>query len=99
MYASIHRFRRRPDDESAQWARTLTADLYDGSSPTGVCVLAEQDGVDGAAFALWTSEQDASAAAGRRVEGDQWLDARSYCVSDSHDGAAAGQEARFAQVL
>jgi hypothetical protein len=99
MYATIHRFRRRPNDESADWARALTANLYDGSTPTGVCVFGALDGTGGSAFALWTTEQDASVAAGRRVEGEHWLDARAYRVAHNRAGVAAGEEPRFAQLV
>jgi hypothetical protein len=96
MYATIHRFRRWPDDESTEWARSLTAELSAGSSPAGVCVIGRLDGTDGAVFALWRTEEEASSAAGRRLEAG--LDSHAYRVTDSHDGIAAGQEARFARL-
>jgi hypothetical protein len=64
-----------------------------------VCVFGALDGTGGSAFALWTTAQDASAAAGRRVAGEQEHDARAYRVADNRAGAAGGQEPRFAQVL
>jgi hypothetical protein len=95
MYATIHRFRCRPDDETIDWARSLASDLYGGTSPTGVCVLGRLGGADRTAVALWATQEEAAAAAARPVQSE---DARVYRVSALHEGLAAGEEARYAQV-
>ena len=102
MYATIHRFRRWPDEESHEWARTLLPVLPDGTEPAGACVVGRLDGMDGAVFALWEDARDATeAAAGSSPDGDgaRWLDASAYRVVQVDPGIAAGEEPRFAQLV
>ena len=97
MHATIHRFRRWPDEESAEWGRSLLEGLDGGR--TGACVLGRLDGMDGAVVAFWADAPAAEAAASRTGEGVRWLGASVYAVAETQVGSAAGQEPRFAQVV
>jgi hypothetical protein len=98
MYATIHRFRRWPEEESHAWGRELLATLLDGAEPAGSCVLGRLDGMDGVVCVLWHDES-AAAAAARSSEGARWLDASAYRVVQVDPGAAAGKTPGFAQVV
>lgn len=97
MYATIHRFRRWPDEETEEWARGLLAALVDGGSPAGACVLGRLDGRDGAVFALWDDEAAAEAAATRA--GDHVLEASIYAVVDTEPGADRTEPPSIAQLV
>jgi len=99
MYATIHRFRRWPDEETAEWGSDLLGTLLDGAPPAGACVLGRLDGMDGAVFALWDDEQQAAAAASRTGEGARWLDAAVYAVVEMHPGVDRTGTPRFAQLV
>jgi len=99
MYATIHRFRRWPDEESTEWGRALLATVLDGDQPLVSCVLGRLDGLDGAVFTLWDDEADAAAAAERMGGDARWLEARVYRVAGEQRGSAAGTTPRFAQVV
>ena len=96
MYATIHRFRRWPDEDAGTWARSLLAGI-DGDGQDEACVLGRLDGADGALLVLWRS---AAAAAGARVSDPGFLTgAGSYEVVERVPGSAAGSVPGFAQVL
>jgi len=99
MYATIHRFRRWPDEESEEWGRNLLATLLDGAAPAGACVLGRLDGMDGAVFALWNDEAEATAAAARPGEGARLLDASVYAVVETQPGVDRTATPRFAQLV
>lgn len=99
MHATIHRFRRWPDEESPVWGRDLLTTLLDGASPAGACVLGRLDGMDGAVFALWADEPQAATAATHNGEGARWLDAAVYAVVETEPGAARTEIPRFAQLV
>ncbi|HLM04085.1 MAG TPA: hypothetical protein VK402_02715 [Blastococcus sp.] len=98
MYATIHRFRRWPDEESEEWATELLSRLTDGTEPLGACVLGRLDGMDGAVFALWEDQAGAAQAAGWTGEGARWLDASAFAVLETDAGTASGTPPRFAQL-
>jgi hypothetical protein len=98
MYATIHRFRRWPDEESQAWAHSLLPSLPEGGQPAGWCALGRLDGMDGAVFALWLNATDAAAAT-HAVGGAGWLDACAYRVVQVEPGVAAGERPRFAQLI
>ncbi|TFV65266.1 hypothetical protein E4P40_26565 [Blastococcus sp. CT_GayMR20] len=99
MYATIHRFRRWPDEESEEWGRGLLGTLLAGASPAGACVLGRLEGMDGAVFALWDDETEATAAATRPGEGARLLDASVYAVVETDPGVARTEMPRFAQLV
>ena len=99
MHATIHRFRRWPDEESEEWARTLLSTLLDGVQPEGTCVLGRLDGMDGAVFALWDDETAAMTAGVRTADGARWIDTCAYRVVKVDPGLAAGEVPRFAQLV
>jgi len=99
MYATIHRFRRWPDEESEEWGRSLLPALLDGTQPAGTCVLGRLDGMDGAVFVLWDDAADAAGAVDRTVGDTRWLDASAYRVVDVSVGVAAAELPRFAQLV
>jgi hypothetical protein len=99
MHATIHRFRRWPDEESPAWGRDLLTTLLDGASPAGACVLGRLDGMDGAVFALWDDETQAATAATRTGEGARWLDTTVYAVVETQPGVAGTEIPRFAQLV
>lgn len=96
MYATIHRFRRWPDEDAGSWARGLLAGLT-GPGQEDACVLGRLDGGDGALLVLWRSAADA-AAAGSPDPGFLG-DPGGYEVVERDSGAAAGSTPEFAQVL
>jgi hypothetical protein len=98
QFATIHRFRQWPQDESEEWARALVAELLGDQRPRASLVLGRLDGTDGAVLALWDEAAEAQAAAGSGT-GAQWLDTRVYRVVDHHLGAARREKPRFAQVV
>lgn len=96
MHATIHRFRRWPDEDAGTWARSLLAGI-DGDGQEDACVLGRLDGGDGALLVLWRSVADAAAA---RVADPGFLAAAgSFAVIEREPGAAAGTDPEFAQVL
>ena len=96
MHATIHRFRRWPDDDAGTWARSLLAGI-DGDGQEDACVLGRLDGGDGALLVLWRSAADATTA---HVPDSGFLAAvGNFTVVEREPGAAAGTEPRFAQVL
>lgn len=96
MHATIHRFRRWPDEDPGSWARGLLAGLT-GAGQEDACVLGRLDGADGLLLVLWRSGADA-AAAGTPDPG--FLTAvGGYDVVAGTAGAAAGAAPEFAQVL
>jgi hypothetical protein len=99
MHATIHRFRRWPDEESPAWARLLLTTLLDGAETAGSCVLGRLDGMDGAVVVLWDDAAHAAAAAARTAAGARWLDAIVYRVVAVEPGVAAGEQPRFAQLI
>jgi hypothetical protein len=99
MYATIHRFRRWPDEETEEWGRALCASLRNGSQPSGSCVLGRLDGMDGAVLTLWDDEPSAVVAAARTGEGARWLDASVYAVVRTEPGHDRGETPRFAQLV
>lgn len=99
MYASVHQFHRSLRHETDGWAGALAAALHEGQQPVATCALAQLAGMSGAVVALWTSREQADAAADRRVPGPvTWLDSGSYEVVATHDGVAAGQPTSYAQL-
>lgn len=96
MHATIHRFRRWPDEDPGTWARGLLAGLG-GDGQEDACVLGRLDGGDGALVVLWRTP--AHAAAARVPETGFLTPAGKYEVIDRPPGAAAGSVAAFAQVL
>ena len=61
MHATIHRFRRWPDEDAGTWARSLLAGIG-GDGQDEACVLDRLDGADGAVVVLWRSAADAAGA-------------------------------------
>lgn len=98
-FATIHRFRQWPQEESHGWARALVTGLHGAQEPRATLVLGRLDGTDGAVTALWDDAAEAEAAAARSGEGTRWLDSRVYRVVEHQQGPAAGEEPRFAQVV
>ena len=99
MYATIHRFRRWPDEDTEEWGRTLPPSLVGDGDPAGTCVLGRLDGLDGAVFALWDDESQAAAAAARTGDGARVLDASVYAVVEMQPGADRAEAPRFAQLV
>jgi hypothetical protein len=99
MHATIHRFRRWPDEESEEWGRDLLTTLLDGAQPAGACVLGRLDGMDGAVFSLWDGGPEAAAAATRTSDGARWLDASVYAVVETQPGVDRAETPRFAQLV
>ena len=99
MYATIHRFRRWPDEETEEWGRSLVPSLVGDGEPAGTCVLGRLDGLDGAVFTLWDDETEAAAAAARTGEGARVLDASVYAVVETQPGADRAETPRFAQLV
>jgi hypothetical protein len=99
MYATIHRFRRWPDEESPEWGRDLLSTLLDGAQPAGACVLGRLEGLDGAVFALWDDETQAAVAVTRTGEGARWLDASVHAVVEMQPGVDRAETPRFAQLV
>ena len=99
MYATIHRFRRWPDEETEEWGRSLLPSLVGDGDPAGTCVLGRLDGLDGAVFTLWDDESQAVAAAARTGDGARVLDASVYSVVEMQPGADRTQAPRFAQLV
>jgi len=96
MHATIHRFRRWPDEDAGTWARDLLAGVG-GDGQDEACVLGRLDGADGALLVLWRSAADA---AGARVPDPGFLSGGgSYEVVERVPGSAAGSVPGFAQVL
>ena len=96
MHATIHRFRRWPDEDAGTWARSLLAGIG-GDGQDEACVLGRLDGADGALVVLWGSAADA---AGARVPDPGFLTgAGGYEVVERVPGAAAGSVPGLAQVL
>ncbi len=96
MHATIHRFRRWPDENAGTWARSLLAGVG-GDGQDEACVLGRLDGADGVLLVLWRSAADAS---GARVPDPGFLTAAGgYEVVERVPGSAAGSAPTFAQVL
>ena len=96
MHATIHRFRRWPDEDAGTWARGLLAGL--GSEEQAeACVLGRLDGGDGALLVLWRSAADAAGA--RDPDPGFLTGAGGFQVVDRVPGAAAGSLPAFAQML
>jgi len=98
QFATIHRFRQWPQDESEEWGRALVADLLGAQRPRATLVLGRLDGTDGAVLALWDEAAEAAEAM-RSGDGTRWLDARVYRVVEHQAGAAMREKPRFAQVV
>jgi hypothetical protein len=98
QFATIHRFRHWPQDESEEWGRALVADLLGAQRPRATLVLGRLDGTDGAVLALWDEAAEAEAAE-TSGDGARWLDARVYRVVAHQSGAARTEQPRFAQVV
>lgn len=96
MHATIHRFRRWPDEDAGTWARGLLAGLG-GDGQEEACVLGRLDGGDGALLVLWRSAADAAAA--RMPDAGFLTAAGGYELVARSAGAAAGSVPAFAQVL
>jgi hypothetical protein len=96
MYATIHRFRPRPEQSSDEWGGALVAALHQRADAAGHCVLMRLDGLEGAVLTFWDGEEDATGAVMRG--GEAGFDARSYRVVDHDRGLAAGRPPRFAQL-
>jgi hypothetical protein len=99
MYATIHRFRRWPDEESEEWARALLTTVLDGDRPAGACVFGRLDGMDGAVLTFWDDEASAATVAERTGGDARWLDARVYRVAEAQPGADGDAPPAFAQVV
>jgi hypothetical protein len=99
MYATIHRFRRWPDEESEEWGRALLTTVLDGDRPAGACVLGRLDGMDGAVLTFWDDEASAATAAERTGGDARWLDVRVYRVAELQPGADVDAPPAFAQVV
>ena len=99
MHATIHRFRRWPDEESQEWGGSLAAALHEGTRPVGFCVLGRIDGMDGAVLTFWDSPEEAAAAVVRTGQGSRWIEARAYRVVDEFTGISAAETPRFAQLV
>ena len=98
QFATIHRFRQWPQDESEEWGRAVVAELLGDQRPRATLVLGRLDGTDGAVVALWDEAAEAEAAAGSG-DGARWLDARVYRVVQRQHGTAVRETPRFAQVV
>ena len=98
QFATIHRFRKWPQDESEEWGRALVAGLHGFQEPRATLVLGRLDGTDGAVVALWDESAEAEAAV-RSGDDARWLDARVYRVVAHQAGAAGTGKPRFAQVV
>jgi hypothetical protein len=98
QFATIHRFRQWPQDESEEWGRALVADLHGDRRPRATLVLGRLDGTDGAVLALWDDAAEAEAAE-RSGDGARWLDARVYRVVERQAGPTRTEKPRFAQVV
>jgi hypothetical protein len=98
QFATIHRFRQWPQDESEEWGRALVADLHGDRRPRATLVLGRLDGTDGAVVALWDETVEAEAAV-RSGDDARWLDARVYRVVEHQAGMAPREKPRFAQVV
>jgi hypothetical protein len=96
MNATIHRFRRWPDEDAGTWARGLLAGV-DGDGQEDACVLGRLDGADGALLVLWRSAAEAAAA--RTTDPGFLTGAGVYEVVERVPGSAAGSVPGFAQVL
>ncbi len=96
MYATIHRFRRWPDEDAGSWARGLLAGLT-GDGQEDACVLGRLDGADGALLVLWRSAADAAAATS--PDPGFLADSGGYELVERDPGAAAGETPEFAQVM
>lgn len=96
MHATIHRFRRWPDEDAGTWASGLLAGIG-SSGQEDACVLGRLDGGDGALLVLWSTAADAAAA--RDADPGFLSAAASFAVVERLPGAAAGADPRFAQVL
>jgi hypothetical protein len=99
MHATIHRFRRWPDEESEEWGHALLTTVLDGDRPVGACVLGRLDGMDGAVVTYWDDEFSAATAAQRTGGDARWLDARVYRVAEMQPGADGDAPPAFAQVV
>jgi hypothetical protein len=96
MHATIHRFRRWPDEDPATWARGLLAGLT-GAGQEDACVLGRLDGADGLLLVLWRTAADAAAAG---IPDPGFLaPVGGYDVVARTAGAAAGAAPEFAQVM
>jgi hypothetical protein len=98
-FATIHRFRQWPQDESEEWGRALVAGLHGAQRPRATLVLGRLDGTDGAVMALWDEAAEAAEAAARSGDGVRWVDARVYRVVAHQSGTSMRKEPRFAQVV
>ena len=98
MHATIHRFRRWPDEESAEEGSSLLEEPI-GRTRAGALVLGRLDGLDGAVVTFWADRSAAEAAASRTGGGIRWLGASVYDVAENQVGSAADQEPRYAQVV
>ncbi len=96
MHATIHRFRRWPDEDAGAWARGLLAGLG-GDGQEEACVLGRLDGGDGTLLVLWPSAADAAAA--RMSEPGFLTAAGNYELVERSTGPAAGSVPAFAQVM
>lgn len=96
MHATIHRFRRWPDEDAGTWARGLLAGIG-GDGQEEACVLGRLDGGDGTVLVLWRSAADAAAA--RVAEPGFLTDAGDFTVVERAPGSAAGAVPEVAQVL
>ncbi|MBN1093157.1 hypothetical protein JKP75_11690 [Blastococcus sp. TML/M2B] len=96
MNATLHRFRRWPDEDAGTWARGLLAGIS-GDGQEDACVLGRLDGADGALLVLWRTPADAAAV---RVPDPGFLvGSGSYELLERVAGSAAGSAPEFAQVL
>jgi hypothetical protein len=98
QFATIHRFRQWPRDESEEWGRALVADLHGDRRPRATLVLGRLDGTDGAVMALWDEAAEAEEAE-RSGDGARWVDVRVYRVVEHQAGMALREKPRFAQVV
>ncbi len=96
MHATIHRFRRWPDEDAGTWARGVLAGLG-GDGQEDACVLGRLDGGEGALLVLWRSAADAGSA--RMPDPGSFTPAGGYEVVERVPGTAAGSAPAFAQVL
>ena len=99
MYATIHRFRRWPDEETEEWGRSLLPSLLGDADPAGTCVFGRLDGLDGAVLTLWDDESAAATAAARTGDAARVLEASVYAVVEVQPGADRTRAPRFAQLV
>jgi hypothetical protein len=96
MHATIHRFRRWPDEDAGTWAQGLLAGIG-GDGQDEACVLGRLDGGDGALLMLWRSAADAATAS---MPDPGFLTAAGgYELVDRSPGPSMASTPAFGQVM